>query len=150
MKLSKNLTLGEATKSATAIKNGISNSPSGEHLSNLIQIATKIFQPVRDHFGEPILVTSGYRSQALNKIIGGAAGSQHCKGEALDLQGMGDISNAMIFEYIRENLQFDQMIWEFGTENEPDWVHVSFTNNNRGQILMAYKAGIKTKYKTMA
>ena len=87
MKLSKNLTLDEATKSATAIKNGISNKPSGEHLSNLIQIASKIFQPVRDHFQKPIIVSSGYRSKALNDLIGGASGSQHSKGEALDLDG---------------------------------------------------------------
>lgn len=150
MRLSKNLTLAEATRSDTAKRKGIDNRPTGEHLSNLITIANKVFQPIRDHFRSPIRVTSGYRSEALNKIIGGSKTSQHCKGEALDLQGLGEISNAMIFDYIRENLEFDQMIWEFGTENEPDWVHVSFTSINRGQILMAYKEGNKTKYQTMA
>jgi hypothetical protein len=146
MKLSKNLTLGEATKSATAIKNGISNKPSGEHLSNLIQIATKIFQPVRDHFQKPIIVSSGYRSQALNDLIGGASGSQHSKGEALDLDG--SVDNFLIFEFIKNNLEFDQLIWEFGDDENPDWVHVSYkTENNRGEILQAVRQNGRVIYK---
>ena len=146
MKLSKNLTLGEATKSATAIKNGISNKPSGEHLSNLIQIAAKIFQPVRDHFQKPIIVSSGYRSQALNDLIGGASGSQHSKGEALDLDG--SVENFLIFEFIKNNLEFDQLIWEFGDDENPDWVHVSYkTENNRGEILQAVRQNGRVIYK---
>ena len=146
MKLSKNLTLGEATKSATAIKNGISNKPSGEHLSNLIQIATKIFQPVRDHFQKPIIVSSGYRSQALNDLIGGASGSQHSKGEALDLDG--SVENFLIFEFIENNLQFDQLIWEFGDDENPDWVHVSYkSENNRGEVLQAVRQNGRVIYK---
>lgn len=146
MKLSKNLTLGEATKSHTAIKYGISNKPSGEHLSNLIQIASKIFQPVRDHFQKPIIVSSGYRSQALNDIIGGASGSQHSKGEALDLDG--SVENFLIFEYIKNNLEFDQLIWEFGDDENPDWVHVSYkSENNRGEVLQAVRQNGKVIYK---
>jgi len=146
MKLSKNLTLGEATKSATAIKNGISNKPSGEHLSNLIQIATKIFQPVRDHFQKPIIVSSGYRSQALNDLIGGASGSQHSKGQALDLDG--SVDNSLIFEFIKNNLEFDQLIWEFGDDENPDWVHVSYkTENNRGEVLQAVRQNGRVIYK---
>ena len=146
MKLSKNLTLGEVTKSATAIKNGISNKPSGEHLSNLIQIANKIFQPVRDHFNEPIIVSSGYRSKALNDLIGGASGSQHSKGEALDLDG--SVENAYIFEFIKNNLEFDQLIWEYGDDENPDWVHVSYkSENNRGEVLSCVKQKGKTIYK---
>jgi len=146
MKLSKNLTLGEATKSATAIKNGISNKPSGEHLSNLIQIASKIFQPVRDHFQKPIIVSSGYRSKALNDLIGGASGSQHSKGEALDLDG--SVENFLIFEYIKNNLEFDQLIWEFGDDENPDWVHVSYkTENNRGEVLQAVRQNGRVIYK---
>jgi zinc D-Ala-D-Ala carboxypeptidase len=146
MRLSKNLTLGEATKSHTAIKYGISNKPSGEHLSNLIQIASKIFQPVRDHFNEPIIVSSGYRSQALNDIIGGASGSQHSKGEALDLDG--SVENFLIFEYIKNNLEFDQLIWEFGDDENPDWVHVSYkTENNRGEVLQAVRQNGRVIYK---
>jgi len=146
MKLSKNLTLGEATKSHTAIKYGISNKPSGEHLSNLIQIASKIFQPVRDHFQKPIIVSSGYRSQALNDIIGGASASQHSKGEALDLDG--SVENFLIFEYIKNNLEFDQLIWEFGDDENPDWVHVSYkSENNRGEVLQAVRQNGKVIYR---
>jgi hypothetical protein len=146
MRLSKNLTLGEATKSATAIKHGINNKPSGEHLSNLIQIANKIFQPVRDHFNEPIIVSSGYRSKALNDLIGGASGSQHSKGEALDLDG--SVENAYIFEFIKNNLEFDQLIWEFGDEENPDWVHVSYkSENNRGEVLRAVRQSGRVIYK---
>ena len=146
MKLSKNLTLDEATKSATAIKNGISNKPSGEHLSNLIQIAAKIFQPVRDHFQKPIIVSSGYRSKALNDLIGGASGSQHSKGEALDLDG--SVDNFLIFEFIKNNLEFDQLIWEFGDDENPDWVHVSYkTENNRGEVLQAVRQNGRVIYK---
>ena len=146
MKLSKNLTLSEATKSHTAIKYGISNKPSGDHLSSLIQIANKIFQPIRDHFNEPIIVSSGYRSKALNDLIGGASGSQHSKGEALDLDG--SVENAYIFEFIKNNLEFDQLIWEFGDDENPDWVHVSYkSENNRGEVLSCVKQKGKTIYK---
>lgn len=146
MKLSKNLTLSEATKSHTAIKYGISNKPSGDHLSNLIQIANKIFQPIRDHFNEPIIVSSGYRSKALNDLIGGASGSQHSKGEALDLDG--SVENAYIFEFIKNNLEFDQLIWEFGDDENPDWVHVSYkTENNRGEVLQAVRQNGRVIYK---
>ena len=146
MKLSKNLTLSEATKSHTAIKYGISNKPSGDHLSNLIQIANKIFQPIRDHFNEPIIVSSGYRSKALNDLIGGASGSQHSKGEALDLDG--SVENAYIFEFIKNNLEFDQLIWEFGDEENPDWVHVSYkSENNRGEVLRAVRQSGRVIYK---
>ena len=150
MKLSKNLTLDEATKSATAIKNGISNKPSSEHLSNLMAIAQNVFQPVRDHFGKPIAITSGYRSQALNDLIGGALGSQHSKGEALDLDAdvFGGLENYQLFHYIKDNLAFDQLIWEFGTEENPDWVHVSYkATGNRGEVLMCVKQNGKTIYK---
>ena len=145
MKLSKNLTLAEVTKSHTAIKYGISNKPTGEHLSNLIEIANKVFQPVRDHFQKPIVVSSGYRSKALNDIIGGASGSQHSKGEAMDLDG--SVDNYQIFNYIMDNLEFDQLIWEFGTEENPDWVHVSYKKeNNRGEVLRAVRQNGKAVY----
>lgn len=150
MKLSKNLTLGEVTKSNTAIKHGIDNKPTGEHLSNLIQIANKVFQPVRDNFRKPIAVTSGYRSEALNKRIGGSSTSQHCKGEALDLDAdvFGGVENWEVFEYIKNELEFDQLIWEFGTEENPAWVHVSYkASGNRGEVLKAVRQKGKTIYK---
>lgn len=153
MKLSNNLTLAEATKSATAIKHGIDNKPTGEHLSNLIVVAHRVFQPLRDHFGKPIGITSGYRSQALNERIGGASGSQHSKGEALDLDAdvYGGLENYQIFNYIMDNLEFDQLIWEFGTDENPDWVHVSCKKeNNRGEVLQCVKQNGKTIYKRWA
>lgn len=150
MKLSKNLTLGEVTKSATAIKHGIDNKPTGEHLSNLIEVANKVFQPLRDHFRRPIAVTSGYRSEALNKRIGGSSTSQHCKGEALDLDAdvFGNLENWEVFEYIKNELEYDQLIWEFGDDENPAWVHVSYKRSgNRGEVLKAVKQGGKTIYK---
>jgi zinc D-Ala-D-Ala carboxypeptidase len=148
MILSKNLSLAEVTKSATAIKHGIANEPSLEHLTNLKAVATNIFQPCRDYFGKPLAVTSGYRSPELNDLIGGSKKSQHSKGEALDLdaQVYGGFTNAELFHYIKDNLDFDQLIWEFGNDQEPDWIHCSYTTNNRGEVLRAYRHNGKTRY----
>lgn len=150
MKLSENLSLSEVTKSNTAIKHGINNTPSDEHLDNLVDVAEKIFQPVRDHFGVPIAVTSGYRSPELNKRIGGSLTSQHSKGQALDIDAdvFGGVTNSEIFDFIRDNLEFDQLINEFPKGNEPSWVHVSYNREgNRGQVLLARKIDGKTQYK---
>lgn len=153
MKLSDNLSLAEVIKSNTAIKYGIDNSPTEEHLENLKAIAQDVFQRVREHFGKAIYVSSGYRSEALNERIGGSSTSQHCKGEALDLdaQVYGGLTNAQLFSYIEEWITFDQLIWEFGSNTEPDWIHVSYKKdgNNRGQTLLAYKKDGKTKYKNI-
>tara|TARA_S200002703_G_scaffold7107_1_gene7525 strand:+ start:3129 stop:3587 length:459 start_codon:yes stop_codon:yes gene_type:complete len=149
MKLSENLTLAEVTKSNTAIKNGINNNPSDEHLSNLVDIAEKVFQPIRDHFGVPIGITSGYRSLELNKLIGGSLTSQHSKGQALDLDAdvFGGVTNSEIFDHILNNLDFDQLIWEFGSGSNPDWVHVSYKREgNRKQVLQAKRINGKTEY----
>ncbi len=146
MKLSKNLSLSEVIKSNTAIKNGIDNSPTLEHLNNLEILAEKIFQPIREHFGVPIGISSGYRSKALNKAIGGSKTSQHCSGQALDLDAdiYGKVTNKEIFDFIVENLDFDQVINEYNYS----WVHVSYNSRqvNRKQVLKAYKENGKTKY----
>ena len=145
MKISPNLTLAEVSKSNTAIKLGIDNEPKGEHLNNMIHTANAIFQPMREHFGKPIFVSSGYRSPELNKAIGGAATSQHCKGEALDLDNdaVEYPTNKDIFEYIKNHLDFDQLIWEF----DGAWVHVSYNKDkNRKQVLRALKVNGKTIY----
>lgn len=151
MKLSKNLSLAEVVKSNTAIKYGIDNNPTNEHLENLEAIAQDVFQPLREFFGKPIYVSSGYRSEALNDRIGGSKTSQHSKGQALDLDAhvFGGLTNGALFNYIEDQLVFDQLIWEFGTSSEPDWVHVSYKKegNNRGQKLVAFKKDGKTKYK---
>ena len=151
MKLSDNLTLKEVVHSSTAIKHGIDNSPTAEHLENLKALATDVFQPIREHFGKPIYVSSGYRSYALNERIGGSTMSQHSKGQALDLDAdvFGGLTNAQLFAYIEEWITYDQLIWEFGDNKNPDWVHVSYKKEgkNRGQKLVAYKKGGKTLYK---
>jgi hypothetical protein len=149
MQLSTNLSLAEVTRSETAKRRGISNMPTPEHIENFKKLAINIFQPIREHFGKPILISSGYRSAELNKAIGGSLSSQHCSGEAIDIDMDGtDITNAQIFNYIKDNLNFDQMIWEFGTDTNPDWVHVSFAANRsqRKQILVAKKVNGKTTY----
>ena len=158
MQLSKNLALAEVTRSETAKRKGISNMPTPEHLENFKKLAENVFQPIREHFGVPIHISSGYRSAALNKAIGGAGktvngvyipSSQHCTGEAIDIDMDGtSVTNAAIFNYIKDNLEFDQLIWEFGTDTNPDWVHVSYesTGKQRKQILKAKKVGGKTTY----
>jgi hypothetical protein len=149
MQLSTNLSLAEVTRSETAKRRGISNMPTAEHIENFKKLAINIFQPIREHFGKPIIISSGYRSAELNKAIGGSLSSQHSSGEAIDIDMDGtDITNAQIFNYIKDNLNFDQMIWEFGTDANPDWVHVSFAANRsqRKQILVAKKVNGKTTY----
>lgn len=141
MKLSENLSLAECTKSLTAKRLGINNEPDEWVTENLRQTAVNVFQPVRDCLGVPIHVSSGYRSPELNKAIGGSVRSQHVEGRALDLDAdvFGGCTNSEIFECIRENVEFDQLIWEFGDQDNPDWVHVSFVYDgiNRSRCLKA-------------
>ena len=149
MQISKHLSLAEVSRSETAKRRGINNTPSGEHLENFKKLAENIFEPIREHFGVPIHISSGYRSKELNAAIGGSSSSQHCQGEAIDIDMDGtSITNAQIFNFIKDNLNFDQMIWEFGTNANPDWVHVSYesTGKQRKQILKAVKSGGKTSY----
>jgi hypothetical protein len=151
MQLSKNLTLAEVTRSETAKRRGISNMPTPEHIENFKKLAENVFQPIREHFGVPIHISSGYRSKALNTAIGGSLSSQHCQGEAIDIDMDGSangVTNAQVFNYIKDNLNFDQLIWEFGTTSNPDWVHVSYesTGKQRKQVLRATKQGGKTVY----
>jgi len=151
MRISKHLDLVEVTRSESAKRNGINNQPTPEHLENFKKLAENIFEPIRNYFGVPIHVSSGYRSKALNTAIGGSLTSQHCTGEAIDIDMDGsssDVTNKMVFDYIKDNLNFDQLIFEFGTKDAPDWVHVSFESNGkqRKQILRATKKGSKTTY----
>ena len=147
MKITNNLTLTELLNSEKAKKLNINNSPSNEHLINLIEISKNIFQPLRDGIGKPIRISSGYRSEKLNKAVGGSNTSQHSKGQALDLVSTQGYTNKDIFDFIKDNLEFDQMIWEFGTDKNPQWVHVSYVKGkNRKQILKAVKVLGKTKY----
>ena len=136
MKLSKNFSLDELTKSQTALRMGIDNEPTPGDLYNLSQLCDNILQPVREHFGKPVTVSSGYRSVALCEAIGSSAKSQHAKGEAADFEIMG-IDNKEVAVWIRDNLNFDQLILEFYKDGEPSsgWIHCSYSDNNRGSVL---------------
>jgi hypothetical protein len=150
MKLSTHLDLSEVTRSESAKRNQISNMPTGEHIANFMILAEKVFEPIREHFGVPIHISSGYRSKELNAKIGGSASSQHCKGQAIDIDMDGStngVTNKMVYDYIKDNLKFDQLIWEFGDDTNPDWVHVSYNEGkNRNQKLKAIKSNGKTSY----
>jgi len=141
MKLSKNLSLAEATKSNTANRLNIDNTPDDWAKENLKAIAEHVFQPLRDAFKCPIYVSSGYRGPELNAAIGGSKRSQHMEGRALDLDAdvFGRCTNGEIFRWILNNVTFDQLIWEFGDKDNPDWVHVSYVHDgiNRGRCLKA-------------
>ena len=149
MKLTENFSLNELTKSQTAERKGIDNTPSTEHQENLKSLCEMILQPIRDHFGQVVSVSSGYRSPELCVAIGSSTQSQHAKGQASDFEIFG-ISNKELADYIDQNLDYDQLILEYWKgEDEPNsgWVHCSFTNgNNRKQYLRAYKENGSTKY----
>lgn len=149
--ISKYVSLEEVTKSQTAIKNGVSNMPNAEQLERIKLLATKVFDPLREWAGGAIKISSGFRSAALNKLVGGSNTSQHSanNGAAFDLDDdFKHKTNKEVFEYIKEHLDFDQLIYEFGTDNNPDWVHVSYVSpeKNRKQVLRAVKQGGKTVY----
>lgn len=152
MQLSKYFTLAELTPSSTAKRLGIKNDPTPEHLNNLKLLATNVLDKVREHFGKPIWVSSGYRSKALNDVTpGSSATSQHCSGEAADLDQDGrgtGVTNKMVFDYIKDNLEFDQLIYEYGTDTNPDWVHVSWESNGkqRKQVLRCTRVNGKPVY----
>jgi hypothetical protein len=151
--VSKNISYKEATHSTTAKRLGIDNTPNAEQFSNMVYVAENVFQPVREHFGVPIYVSSFFRSEALNKAVRGSSSSTHIKGEAMDLDAdvYEGVTNAQIFEYIKNNLEFDQLIWEFGTDENPAWVHVSLSKrNNRKQVLKAVRVDGKTHYEIYA
>ena len=153
MKLSEHLDLAEVVKSDSAKRRGISNMPTLEHIENFKKLAEKVFEPIRKHFGVPIHISSGYRSKELNAVIGGSLTSQHCTGEAIDIDMDGSahgVTNKMVFDFIKNNLSFDQLIFEFGTKDAPDWVHVSYESvgKQRKQVLRAVKQGGVTKYQT--
>jgi zinc D-Ala-D-Ala carboxypeptidase len=148
MKLSENFSLIELTKSQTATRKGIDNTPSPTHQDNLKSLCTHVLQPVRDHFNRVVSVSSGYRSEELCLAIGSKTTSQHAKGEAADFEIYG-LSNQELADWINENLDYDQLILEYWKKEDPNsgWVHCSFTlNGNRKQYLKAYKENGRTKY----
>lgn len=154
MRISEHLDLSEVIRSESAKRYGISNMPTPEHIENFKKLAENVFEKVRNHFRCPIHISSGYRSKELNACTPGASPtSQHSTGEAIDIDMDGSsngVTNKMVFDYIKDNLEFDQLIWEFGTKENPDWVHVSYesTGKQRKQILRATRINGKSTYKT--
>ena len=150
--ISKHISYKEGVYSNTAIRKGIDNTPNTEQKANMEKIAQNIFEPLRQWVGGPIKINSFFRCPELNKAIGGSSKSQHCKGQAIDIDDtFGVVSNADMYTWIKENLDFDQMIWEFGDDDNPNWVHISYVSNeeNRNRCLKAYRDDGKTKYKVI-
>jgi hypothetical protein len=154
--ISPHLSYAEVIKSQAAIRHQIDNSPTPEHLHNIKILAEKVFEPLRALASRerkkdtPLTISSFYRSPELNKAIGGSTNSQHCKGQAMDIDIDGwytDLDNADLFYMIEEELDFDQLIWEFGNSIKPDWVHVSYSEfHNRREILRAIRKSGKVSY----
>ncbi len=152
MSISKHISYKEGVYSRTAMRRGIKNNPNAEQMQNMVAIAEEVFEPLRAYVGGPIKINSFFRSPELNKAIGGSSKSQHCHGQAIDLDDtFGRATNAEMYEFIKQNLDFDQMIWEFGDNKNPDWVHISYVSpqQNRKRCLKAYKEEGKTCYKTI-
>ena len=142
MNLSAHVTLAEFENSPTATTHGINNKMSESQIASAKLLCENVFEPLRLYLNTPIKINSGYRSAQLNKMIKGSLTSQHCKAEALDLH-----IGAKGFNFIKDKLEFDQLIWEFGNDEQPSWVHVSYKKGrNRKQVLKAYKQNGKTKY----
>ena len=147
--ISKHISYKEGVHSITAIRLGIENVPDNKQLNNMELISEKIFEPLRQWVGGPIKINSFFRCPDLNKAIGGSSKSQHCKGQAMDIDdNYGHATNAEMYHWIKKNLDFDQMIWEFGDDDNPAWVHISYVSSedNRNRCLKAYKEQGKTKY----
>jgi hypothetical protein len=147
--ISKHISYKEATFSRTATRLDINNTPNEDQLRSMKTIAEEVFEPLRSYVGGPIKINSFYRCPELNKAIGGSTTSQHCKGQAMDIDDtFGRCTNAEMYEFIKKHLDFDQMIWEFGDDSNPNWVHVSYVSpdKNRKRCLKAYKENGKTKY----
>ena len=153
MKISDHITYAEAIHSNTAKRKSIDNTPNEVQVLSMKLLADKIFEPLRKWVGGPIKVNSFFRSVTLNEEIGGVASSQHCKGQAIDIDDVyGYKTNAEMYKWVQGNLDFDQMIWEFGTDMQPNWIHISYVSKeeNRNKCLKAYKEHNRTKYKVIS
>jgi len=151
-KISNHVSYKEGVYSNTAIRRGIDNTPNDKSLYNMKIIAKQIFEPLRTYVNGPIKINSFFRSEDLNTAIGGSTTSQHCKGQAIDIDDtFGHMTNAEMYQFIKDNLDFDQLIWEFGDDTNPAWVHVSYVSaeKNRKRCLLAYKEDKKTRYKVI-
>lgn len=151
-RISEHISYREAIKSNTATRLGIENIPDDYQVTNMVGVAHHVFEPLREYVGGPIKITSFFRCEDLNQAIGGSSRSQHCQGRAIDLDDtFGHKTNAEMYHYIKENINFDQLIWEFGDDINPDWIHVSYISEdeNRGRCLRAEKINGKTSYRVI-
>ena len=151
-RISKHITYKEAVRSNTALRLNINNIPNDYEISNMVGIASNVFEPLREYVGGPIRINSFYRCEELNRAIGGSSRSQHCQGRAIDLDDtFGYKTNAEMFNYIKNNLNFDQLIWEFGDDTNPDWIHVSYIHpdENRKRCLRAERINGRTSYRVI-
>ena len=147
--ISEHVSYKEGVFSVTATRLGVDNTPNDEQLANMELVAEKVFEPLRKWVGKPIKVNSFFRGLKLNTAIGGAKKSQHMKGQAMDIDdNYGHATNAEMYYWIKENLDFDQLIWEFGDDENPNWLHVSYVSkeDNRNRCLKAYKEQGRSKY----
>ena len=152
MKISKHVSYKEGIRSSTATRMGIDNYPNATQLLNMSLLSEEIFEPLREYVGGPIRINSFFRSEELNRALKGSFTSQHCKGQAFDLDdSYGYKTNAEMYEFIKDNLSYDQLIWEFGTDENPSCIHVSYVSEeeNRNMRLKAYKHNGRTKYKSI-
>jgi hypothetical protein len=148
--ISKHISDKEGSYSATALRRGLDNIPNLDQLKCMMEIAIYVFEPLREWVGGPIKINSFFRGEPVNTAIGGSKRSQHMKGQAMDIDDtFGYKTNAEMYHYIKDNLVFDQMIWEFGDDDNPNWIHVSFVTHriNRKLLTIAYRKNGKTKYK---
>ena len=151
-RISQHISGKEGVYSNTATRRGIDNTPRKGELECMSIVAEEIFEPLREWVGGPIKINSFYRGEELNTAIGGSKSSQHMKGQAMDIDDtFGHKTNAEMYHWIKDNLKFDQMIWEFGDDDNPNWIHVSYVGeiSNRNRCLKAYKENGKTKYKVI-
>lgn len=141
-KISKHISYKEATHSNYALQYKIANKPSSDDIGNMELLAEKVFEPLREWVEAPIKINSMFRSIELNSALKGASRSSHMKGQAFDITSLGGKTNLEMFHYIKDNLDFDQLIWEYGAE--PKWLHVSYVNEkeNRGQVLVIKRPGV--------
>ncbi len=147
--ISNHISYKEGVYSTTATRRGIDNTPDDEQLANMELIAEKVFEPLREWVDGPIKVNSFFRSVKLNKAIGGSSKSQHCKGQAMDIDDTFKVvANSDMYNYIKNNLDFDQLIWEFGDDENPNWVHVSYVSeeDNRRRCLRANRNKSRVTY----
>lgn len=151
-RISEHISYKEGIKSNTATRLNINNTPDDYQITNMVNIGINVFEPLRKYVGGPIRINSFYRCEELNRAIGGSSRSQHCEGRAIDLDDtLGHKTNAEMYRYIKDNLSFDQLIWEFGDDNNPDWIHVSYVHpdENRKRCLRAERINGKTTYRVI-